>query len=903
LQSLRKPRMEAALGRMAITQPRLETNVYRIRKDTAAVFRYSVGIDKVIHGKRKIDHIQLSRAGGMDAIRIPRQRVCVAILKKLSEEFADPVWLYEGSATLFTTEPLPADVITKEVPVHLVQRLVDEGLMNEEDYRMHIKDASSILIKLSSDGGMQNITSMVRKSVEEDQLIVDFLATLAREHAPNDQFVAFRGGKLIEHRKVKDITFGAMRVAGISMGVRAVRDDKDGGAPAMALDIDVTEATLYQPGPLVQSICQYFGASPDQLRNHYGNPSTMRDVERYMRDIPVRYEHTDKTLTSVTGFKWDESGHCVHLWSSEVCKDDEEARKYAGSAVVVEEFKGGDGKIYFRHYPLNGLHVLPNTKVPKEKQKGAKPRPVIPRDRFMAMQKARKDIHIDQQNETMQKWGTSIDVEPVRVDQRRLDAPKIMGKQAGRLYELKTDGLKHNWRSDNAKFTKGARIDSLYFAYQSGHGLPPPQQMGAYAAAHVACCKTKGMEVLHFDGNQVTDLDHLENIMRAFAAHRDGKRQGGAEYRAFLILIGEKNPVWHDSLKSLEQKYAVQTQHVFADTVKKILAKPESARARDFTLFNIVMKTNVKAGGENIHIEEIRGNSLFPSSGGNSPVSLIVGLDVAHPPPLSRHQLMKGVAPDPSCIGISSNCMTTNLQTYTGYEVYTESRKEAATDSIMSEVGRHLIEKFIENQGLLPSNVVYFRDGIDKGQYDRVKDEFASLMSGMREKLAITESEEEFSPREVIVLGTKRHNVRAYEVTKAGINNVKAGTVIDMGIISPYYPEFFLYASHALIGTAKAVQCTILRDTSEEELRRYPEGKLQDMEKFVHALAFSHQICDSPTSLPEPLYNAHETAKRGSANYKVHKNGLEVRELISTEELTKKLSNRDTELAKVKYNA
>ncbi|GMS98955.1 hypothetical protein PENTCL1PPCAC_21130, partial [Pristionchus entomophagus] len=324
------------------------------------------------------------------------------------------------------------------------------------------------------------------------------------------------------------------------------------------------------------------------------------------------------------------------MWSSAVCKDVAEVERYKGSAVVTEEFRGADGKRYFRHFPLDGLHVLPYTKVPKEKQKGAKPRPVLPQQRYVAMKNARKDIHIVEQNETMERFGMSVDIEPIRVDQRRLDAPKMMGKTGGRLYEMKTDPLK------------------------------------AYAAAHVACCKTKGMEIVYADGNEVTSFDHLESTMKAFAEHRKEKREkdGSEEFGVFLILLGEKNLLWHDTLKLLEQRYALQTQHVFTDTIKKILSKPEKDRSRDYTLFNIVMKTNIKAGGENVQIEEI--SSLFPSAGEGSPVTLIVGLDVAHPPPLSRNQLMRGIAPDPSCIGVSSNCCTKNLQTFTGYEVYTE---------------------------------------------------------------------------------------------------------------------------------------------------------------------------------------------------------------------------------------
>lgn len=44
-----------------------------------------------------------------------------------------------------------------------------------------------------------------------------------------------------------------------------------------------------------------------------------------------------------------------------------------------------------------------------------------------------------------------------------------------------------------------------------------------------------------------------------------------------------------------------------------------------------------------------------------------------------------------------------------------------------------------------------------------------------------------------------------------------------------------------------------------------------DLQAFLNALCYSHQIVYSAVSLPEPIYQADELAKRGSDNYRTMK--------------------------------
>lgn len=66
-----------------------------------------------------------------------------------------------------------------------------------------------------------------------------------------------------------------------------------------------------------------------------------------------------------------------------------------------------------------------------------------------------------------------------------------------------------------------------------------------------------------------------------------------------------------------------------------------------------------------------------------------------------------------------------------------------------------------------------------------------------------------------------------------------------------------LITPHSILlqGTAKTPRYTVLYNPTKRTL--------DEIELISHALAYNHQIVNSPTSLPTPVYVAEEYAKRG----------------------------------------
>uniref|UniRef100_A0A1I7ZHV2 Piwi domain-containing protein n=1 Tax=Steinernema glaseri TaxID=37863 RepID=A0A1I7ZHV2_9BILA len=83
-------------------------------------------------------------------------------------------------------------------------------------------------------------------------------------------------------------------------------------------------------------------------------------------------------------------------------------------------------------------------------------------------------------------------------------------------------------------------------------------------------------------------------------------------------------------------------------------------------------------------------------------------------------------------------------------------------------------------------------------------------------------------------------------------------TVVDGTVVRPDITEFFMQAHKAIKGTAKMPAYTVIVN----ELKM----TMDEIQSFLMGLCFEHQIVNSPISIPEPVYQADEWAKRGHAN-------------------------------------
>ncbi|GMR53079.1 hypothetical protein PMAYCL1PPCAC_23274, partial [Pristionchus mayeri] len=838
------------------TQKRpLESNVYKVRTaESCVVHRYIVKLERsVVSGKGAVKkHLTTS---GPDPLRIIKSSITrAAIHHMLSvDEYKDGTFVYDLNDKLYSNVVLTDSELTKEIPVSSLN-------VSTEEKRIVLHDSKSIFVTLKSDGGLSNIPSKINSCDCEDNDIINFYSSLLKSAAPTDKFIQLRGGKLFDITTLKLIGYGIERAKGVKLGTKLIGKEE----LSIAVDVDGKEGSFYKPQSLLWSILDYFECSEDQLRREFGNYNKMKKLERFIRGTPARLETTDRVFT-ISGLMWEgEEGRRYLLKWSQVRKS-EDLSKYDNDPVVME-VNVNEGKFTYTYYPLSSLHLLPYTRVPLSKQDRINPPKHPPADvRYVSIKEARANIKIDHQNSNLKGFSTEIATRPVYPMSEILPAPTISAPRNGQMSALNVDPIKHHYDSNPFQFVVPAHIRRFQVVYDVRE--IKEEEARKFFDQIIEVCRQKGLTADKASFCGVGEEEELKNGLKSLEAG------------SIVIAIGFKND--HDSLKFLEYKWKVVNQHVMKRSVLNII----KASGKE-TLHNIVKKINEKCGGSNIEVQSpAECASLFPSrTDPNAGSSLIVGMDVCHGDPISNYLLLRGFKPDPSIIGM-----------YTGDFIPTQGRRESVPDAVMSDHGKYLMEKFRLNHGRLPDNVILVRDGVSKSQYDMALSEFAAFMEGVR---SVTSAD--YSPREMLIIVTKEHNIRLFDKVNGRICNPMAGTLVDSEIVSPFRPEFLLIPHNAFAGTAKAILVTVLKG-GEKDLRKFPSDALREIEFFIHSLCFLHGICDKPPGSPEPVSVAHDLAERGMNLAKELK--FRTGEQLSVNELERELRARGTAFEGVKITA
>lgn len=109
------------------------------------------------------------------------------------------------------------------------------------------------------------------------------------------------------------------------------------------------------------------------------------------------------------------------------------------------------------------------------------------------------------------------------------------------------------------------------------------------------------------------------------------------------------------------------------------------------------------------------------------------------------------------------------------------------------------LKAWVQHRKSYPTNVLYYRDGVSTGQYDQVKkDELVQIRQAYE---AIVKKP---LKKLTAIVAVKRHHTHLYPVKGQGMKNGNCipGTMVDSGITSPYFSDFYLQSHHGLQGTA-----------------------------------------------------------------------------------------------------
>ncbi|KAF2822216.1 hypothetical protein CC86DRAFT_425828 [Ophiobolus disseminans] len=220
---------------------------------------------------------------------------------------------------------------------------------------------------------------------------------------------------------------------------------------------------------------------------------------------------------------------------------------------------------------------------------------------------------------------------------------------------------------------------------------------------------------------------------------------------------------------------------------------------------NVMMKVNLKFGGHN-HDATVR-SSGDPPQVMHKPASqemrdiLVLGADVTHPSPGSiRH-----------CPSIAS---------VAGSKFLGSMRLQQCKKEIIQEFESMVAERIHDwatgHKNALPTQILYYRDGVDEGQYGKVKNEEIPMIREALKQVAkmfgksLGQAERLKNDIKITaVVVAKRHHTRFFGTNPSQHDpgqdnqNTKPGLVVEQLVNSPYFYDYYLQAHSGLKGTVK----------------------------------------------------------------------------------------------------
>ncbi|KAF1849518.1 Piwi-domain-containing protein [Cucurbitaria berberidis CBS 394.84] len=313
-----------------------------------------------------------------------------------------------------------------------------------------------------------------------------------------------------------------------------------------------------------------------------------------------------------------------------------------------------------------------------------------------------------------------------------------------------------------------------------------------------------------------------------------------------VLLLGKRNIPVYSAFKDVADRISgLQSVCV---TEEKNRGKPATDKGLGQYFSNVMMKVNLKQKGRNHTVcDNNKGGGRLREVLRSDPPKrgiMILGSDVTHPT-------------GSSLVGCPSIAALVGSTDYDGgkflgsMRLQNRSKKEMIDE--IKPMAKERFQAWKDKFNPAP-HILYYRDGVSTGQYEQVVKE---------ELIQIKEAWKEVWPKEVgdvkmtAVVAVKRHHIRLFPIQGDGHKNgnCKAGTLVDSGITSPFFSEFFLQSHHALQGTARPTRYFVL----ENGIRLSDT----DIQRLTHKLCFTYVRATMGVSYAPPAYYADRLCERG----------------------------------------
>ncbi|XP_075552882.1 protein argonaute-2-like [Dermacentor variabilis] len=333
------------------------------------------------------------------------------------------------------------------------------------------------------------------------------------------------------------------------------------------------------------------------------------------------------------------------------------------------------------------------------------------------------------------------------------------------------------------------------------------------------------------------ELSHVQFVKKNFATVEDALKAPEEGAAFIVIVLKNKNSRLYYPIKYYaEIKLGLITQCVALYN--------KNGKVQNFGskfCMNVVRKIKAKLGFVDKAMPSKINNFDFEDV-------MVMGADVSHHGPNDSK-------PSVAAIVGSIDACASRYAAAISLQQQQQRRPEIIQN--MGSMVRRLLDVYQKNNNTAPKAILFYRDGVSEGQYSQVYDtELPCLDDECRNAFPGSTT-----PKITFLTVQKRHRTRFIRKNPE-VRNVPAGTVVDTVITHPSQQEFFMCSHTPLKGTARPAHYHVIRDDNEFD----PET----LQKISFSLCHMYARCDTPVSIPTPVYYAHLAAARASCYMTAH---------------------------------
>lgn len=607
----------------------------------------------------------------------------------------------------------------------------------------------------------------------------------------------------------------------------------------LVVNVDLATGVMYKEGPLLDLCLEFFNRqNPLSLSPADGFPDReRRRLQTFLTGLRVQVTTTGSKPRVIRGL-------------SNVGASNYQFETHTGNTVTVAQYFQSLGRpLRFPRVicvqigskamiPLE-MCTVPRGQIMRKQVPDDKVKDVLafstlrPNDRLAAIKKGIQDLQFGQ-SDYVNQFGMSIDTEPIKVDARILNPPKL--KYSGQGAQSVIEPQNGAWNMVGKKFFQPATIDRwIVVVYASRNYFPEPMCRDAVKGFLDACAKV-GVTVNHKE-----PLIKYENIQgnvdrQLKSAGNECLEKLGGRPNLLVAVLPDSTDVYTAVKHFGDVTVGVATQ---------CLKASKCGRAKEQYWMNVLLKVNVKLGGINVIPDP---SAVMALSDPANP-TIVMGADVIHPAPGSTDR--------PSFTAVVGN-VDSNTAKYVATSRVQTGRQEIIDD--LKDMCKEILRLYMAYRGQAekkapePKRLIFYRDGVSEGQFQHVLDLELPLIKEACQELKI-------NPKITLIVVGKRHHNQLFPPGNTGdrTGNSPAGSVIDTGIAHPTDFDFILQSHAGLLGTSRPGHYTVLYDDFG--------FNADSIQVLSYSLCYVYARATRSVSIPAPVYYADIVCSRSKNHF------------------------------------